>query len=177
MIRRFARPYAKAVMEVAQSPEKAQTIRTELARFEQARAGSNELAQLMSNPAIDAAVKGEIVAQIAGRLELSDVTRKILDVLVKNHRINDLGAISEALRAMVDQALGIAVAQVRSAHELGEGEKKKLQSAFELKLGQKVELEVTTDPTLLGGFVATIGSDVYDASVTGRIQKIRATLS
>ena len=46
MIRRFARPYARAIMDVAGSPEKAATLRDELTQFEQVRKSSSDL-QLM----------------------------------------------------------------------------------------------------------------------------------
>jgi uncharacterized membrane protein required for colicin V production len=44
-------------------------------------------------------------------------------------------------------------------------------------VGKRVEVRVTTDPALLGGFVARIGSEVYDASVSGKIHKFRESLT
>ena len=46
MIRRFARPYARAIMDVAQTPEKAAALRDEMTVFEQVRKSSTDL-QLM----------------------------------------------------------------------------------------------------------------------------------
>jgi F0F1-type ATP synthase delta subunit len=40
-----------------------------------------------------------------------------------------------------------------------------------------VEVRVSTDPSLLGGFVAKIGSEVYDTSIVGKIHKFREKLS
>ena len=173
MIRRFARPYARAIMEVAKSPQDAQTVQRDLARFDDARRSSPELIALLDNPGVTAEAKNEIVGKIAARLNASEMTRRVLGVLIQNHRVNDLGAIAEALRAMINESLNVAVAKVRSAHTLDEGEKMRLQAALERKLGRKVEVEVTTDPTILGGLVAQVGSEIYDASVLGRIEKLR----
>ncbi len=87
--------------------------------------------------------------------------------------MNQLGEILEALRQMVNDALGVSVAQVRSAMELDEREKSELQTTLEQRFGEKIDLELQTDPDLLGGFVAQIGSEVYDASVRGRLNKLR----
>jgi F-type H+-transporting ATPase subunit delta len=102
---------------------------------------------------------------------------KVLGVLIQNHRINQLGAIVEALTAMVNKALNIVVADVRSAHRLDSRETAELQAMLERKAGKRIEMHLTTDPELLGGFVARLGSEIFDASVAGKIQKFRTSLA
>ena len=48
---------------------------------------------------------------------------------------------------------------------------------LEKKVGAKVDIDITVDPELIGGFVAKIGSEVYDASVSGKIEKFRESLA
>ncbi|MGA7614939.1 MAG: ATP synthase F1 subunit delta [Thermoanaerobaculia bacterium] len=177
MIRSFARSYAKAIYEVAASVETADTTRRELARFEEARKLAPELPEVLRNPSVDIADRLAIVRSIAERLQLSDLTMRVLDVLVRNHRVNDLAFILEALQAMIHSAMGIVRADVRSARGLSEDEQQRLRGALEQKFGQKIELEVETDPSLLGGFVAKVGSEVFDASVLGQIHKFREQLA
>ncbi len=176
MIRRFARPYARAIMDVTRSPEKANIIRDELTRFEQVRKGAVDLQELFANPGIEHDAKFKVTHAIAKRLGLSDMTVKVLEVLIRNHRVNDLDAIVEGLAEMVRQATETVAAEVRSAHRLNEQEQAELRRMLEKKVGRKVELVVTTDPALIGGFVAKIGSEVYDASVVGKIDKFRESL-
>jgi F-type H+-transporting ATPase subunit delta len=177
LIRRFARPYARAIMDVMQSPAKAGELRQELLRFEQARAQAPDLQELYANPGIEPQNKVKITEAIAKRLGLSEMAVKILAVLIQNHRMNDLGAIVEALSTMVNEALDIVVADVRSAHRLDEKETRELQTMLEKKVGKRVEIHLTTDPTLLGGFVAKLGSEIFDASVAGKIEKFRTSLA
>ena len=177
MIRRFARPYARAIMDAAGSPQKANELRGELMRFASALQKSNELRELYANPGIDQATKLDLTAQLARKMKASDLAAKTLEVLVRNHRINDLDAILEALRSYVNSALGVAVAEVRSAKSLGPDEIDQLASALSKKVGRKVELDIRTDPKLLGGFVVRIGSEIWDASVIGKINKFRESLS
>ncbi len=177
MIRRFARPYARAIVDVAGSPAKANEILRELESFEALRRKAADLQELYANPGIENDAKLKVTQQIAGRLGLQGLSVKVLGILIENHRINGLGAICDALAQYVNEALQIAVADVRSAHALDQNEQNELRATLEKKLGKKVELRVTTDPTLLGGFVAQVGSEIWDASVSGKINKFRASLA
>lgn len=177
MIRRFARPYARAIMDVTGSPAAANTLRLELEQFEVQRRKTSELQDLYANPGIENDVKLKITEQIASRIGISALAVKVLDVLIRNHRINDLAAINDALAQYVNVALNVAVADVRTAHDLDDNEQNELRQTLEKKLGKKVELRLATDPTLLGGFVAQVGSEIWDASVAGKINKFRASLA
>jgi F-type H+-transporting ATPase subunit delta len=176
MIRRFARPYARAIIDVAGAPQRANTIRAELDRFEQARRESVELQEVFANPGIDMAAKFNIAHAIASRLGLSDLTGKVLEVLIRNHRINDLASVIDALATMINDQLNVTIADVRSAHKLSEQEIAQLRKTLEQKFGKRVEVRVETDPSLLGGFVAKVGSEIFDASVAGKIHKFREQL-
>jgi F-type H+-transporting ATPase subunit delta len=177
MIRRFARPYARAIMDAAGSPAKANELRGELLRFADALRGSAELQELYANPGIDEASKLSITGQLAKRMKASELAARTLEVLVRHHRINDIDAIVAALASYVNSALGVAVAEVRSAKNLGPDEIRELADTLSKKVGKKVELDITTDPKLLGGFVVKIGSEIWDASVAGKINKFRESLS
>ena len=176
MIRRFARPYARAIMDVTATPQVASALLAELKRFEEMRRGSAELSEVYANPGIEPEAKNGITQAIARRLGLSDLAVKVLDVLIQNHRVNELDAINAALAEYIRQATGVVAAQVRTAHRLSPEEQTKLQQTLQKKTGRPVEIELTTDPTLLGGFIARIGSEIYDASVAGKIEKFRNTL-
>ena len=177
MIRRFARPYARAILDVAQSPQRANTIRAELDKFTQALGVSQELQDLYANPGIENETKFKVTHAVASRLGLSDLTGKVLEVLIRNHRINRLDAVVDALAQMVNDQLNVAVVEVRSAHELTEQELAQLRKTLEQKAGRRVEVRLETDESLIGGFVAKIGSEVLDASIAGKIHKFRESLS
>ena len=163
-------------MDVTGSPEKAGNIRVELTRFEQTRRAAGDLQEMYANPGIEVDSKISVTKSIAKRLELSGTTVKVLEVLIRNRRINDLDSVVDALAAMIRHATGTLAAQVRTAHRLTDQELKTLRRLLEEKFARKVELEVSVDPGLLGGFVAKVESEVYDASVAGKINKFRESL-
>lgn len=177
MIRRFARPYARAILDAAGSPQSANALRGELQRFASSLAASEELREVFANPAVDEQAKLSVTRAIAKRLQMSDLATRTLEVLVGNHRINDIDAIVEALASYVNAELGVAVAEVRSAKSLGPEEIRELADTLSAKVGKKVELDIRTDPKLLGGFVVKIGSEIWDASVIGKINRFRESLT
>ena len=177
MIRRFARPYARAIMDVAGTPQAASALRGELLGFAGSLRNSSELRELFANPAVDLATKQNVAKSIGSKLKLGDLAKKVVEVLVINHRINDLGAILDAVGAYVNAALGVAVAEVRSAKSLSPDEMQRLADVLSRKVGKSVQLDVRTDPKLLGGIIVKIGSEIWDASVSGKIHKFRESLA
>jgi F-type H+-transporting ATPase subunit delta len=163
-------------MDVAQSPETATALRDELTAFEKVRKSSADLQAMYANPGIEFDVKNKITAAIAQRIGMSDLAVRLLDVLIRNRRINDLGDIVAGLATMIREATGTVAADVRSASALSSKEEAALRAMLERKAGAKVDVDITVDPALIGGFVAKIGSEVYDASVSGKIEKFRESL-
>ena len=82
----------------------------------------------------------------------------------------------EALAEMIRTATDTVAADVRSAKPLSDQEQAELRRTLEKKAGRKVELTIKTDTELIGGLVAKIGSEVFDASVSGKIERFRDSL-
>jgi F-type H+-transporting ATPase subunit delta len=177
IVRRFARPYAKAIIEVAGSAQKASAVRGELMPFAASLRNSAELQAVYANPGIETDAKLNITKTVARKLKVSELGEKVLEVLVTNQRINDIDSILAALAAYTNEMLGVAVAEVRTAKALTPDEMDQLATVLGKKIGKRVELDVRTDPTLLGGFVAKIGSEIYDASVLRKIDRFRESLA
>ena len=178
MIRRFARPYARAIMDAAGSPAKANELRGELMRFASALRGSRELRELYANPAIDQATT--LDDHPAARAEDEGVRPGCEDA-------RGAGAQSPHQRPRRDPrgARGVRERRPRRGRR-GSAPREEPRrptrstswpTTLSKKVGKKVELDIRTDPKLLGGFVVKIGSEIWDASVIGKINKFRESLS
>jgi len=73
--------------------------------------------------------------------------------------------------------MGFAEAQISSARELSEAEKRALEVEIEKTTGKKVRARYALDPSLLGGAMVRVGSTIYDGSVKGQLEKIREAMS
>ena len=72
---------------------------------------------------------------------------------------------------------GIAVAKVRSARPLSDGEKEKLVAALERRYDVTVEAEYAIHPSLLGGMKVEISGMLLDGSARRKLDGVRADLS
>jgi F-type H+-transporting ATPase subunit delta len=98
-------------------------------------------------------------------------------VLIDHRRVQFVGRIAEQLKKELDARMGFAEAQVSSARELGNDEKRSLEAQIEKVTGKKVRAQFGLDPSLLGGAVVRVGSTIYDGSVRGQLEKIKEAIS
>jgi F-type H+-transporting ATPase subunit delta len=164
-----ARRYARALHDLASEARRAEPVADELAGFEQLLSGDKALRDALLRPWVKASTKRAIVLEVAGRLGVSPLTRNFLALVAQRRRLDVLGEILVAYRARVDEAAGRIRARVRSAAPLSDAERATLRERLGRRLGKTVLLDTEVDPTLLGGFVAEVGSRVLDMSVAGQL--------
>ena len=66
--------------------------------------------------------------------------------------------------------------ELTTAYELSESDAKAILKQIQEASGRKVEATRKVDPGLIGGFVLQAGSMRVDASVRGRIERLRREL-
>ena len=78
-------------------------------------------------------------------LKLSRITRNFLFVLVDHRRIASLGDIIRTFEQVVDERLGFARAEISSASELTEPQRKTLTSQLERVTGKRIRPHFAVD--------------------------------
>ncbi|HEX6199656.1 MAG TPA: ATP synthase F1 subunit delta [Thermoanaerobaculia bacterium] len=177
MIRRFARPYAQALLKVAGGTEQGVAVRDQLRALRDAMEAVPGIARLAANPAVPVPEKSRILRRIGERLGLGDLAFRFVDLLLSNYRLQHLPAVLEALEAELDRRLGVATAQVTTAHPLDAEETERLRQALGGMLDRRVDLELEVDPGLIAGFRARVGSTLYDASLKGQLDRLAERLA
>jgi F-type H+-transporting ATPase subunit delta len=168
-----ARRYARALHALASEARRAEAVADELATFDQFLLTDRELRDALLRPWVKAATKRAIVLEVANRLGLSPLTRNFLALVAQRRRLDVLGEILAAYRARVDEAAGRIRARVRSAAPLADTARAALRERLGRRLGKTVLLDTVVDPSLLGGFVAEVGSRVLDMSIAGQLAALR----
>ncbi len=137
---------------------------------------SADLRRVWENPAVPAEQKRKLLDAIVQREEIEPHARNLVAVLIDHRRVQFLGRIVEQLKKELDGRMGFAEAQVTSARELGDDEKRSLESQIEKVTGKKVRAQFGLDASLLGGAVVRVGSTIYDGSVKGQLEKIKEAI-
>lgn len=138
---------------------------------------SQDLRRVWENPAVPAEQKRNLLDAIVRREGIEHHVRNLMAVLIDHRRVQFLARIIEQLKKELDARMGIAEAQVTSARELGDNEKRALEAQIENVTGKKVHAHFGLDTSLLGGAVVRVGSTIYDGSVKGQLEKIREAIS
>jgi len=170
----IARPYAKAVFDLAQetgSYESWTSALEQLAAISQ----DDAFSALVCDPRVDNAKTVELMTDLA-KDTLPDGGANLVNLLVQNDRLSALADIQQQFGDLVAKAKASVNAEVITAMALTEDQKSSLAMALEERLGLKVQLEETVDANLVGGAVIKAGDLVIDGSAKGRIEKLTTAL-
>jgi len=170
----YARAFADVVLETHLD---AQRATGGLRRIAGLLAESPELRRVWENPAVPAEQKRNLLDAIVHRDGIEKHVRNLVAVLIDHRRTRFLERITEQLEKELDARLGFAEAHVTSARELGDAEKRALETQLEKTTGKKVRAHFGLDASLLGGAVVRVGSTIYDGSVKGQLEKIKEAIS
>ena len=134
-----------------------------------------ELAALLENPETDPAVKADIVEKVLGGADV--LVLHFVRLLVEKGRAAEVREIAVEFDALVDAEEHVLDVELTTAHELSEDEFGRILSQIEEASGRKVVATRTVDPDLIGGIVLQAGSMRLDASVRGRLERLRQDLA
>jgi len=138
---------------------------------------SVELRRIWDNPAVPADQKRKVLDVIVQRDEIEKPVRNLIAVLIDHRRLHFLPRIVEQLEKELNDRMGFAEAQISSARELNDGEKRALEGQIEKVTGKKVRAQYGLDASLLGGAVVRVGSTIYDGSVKGQLERMKEAIS
>jgi|SRR5271155_2228182 F-type H+-transporting ATPase subunit delta len=170
----YARAFADAVFEVHVDPEKTLVEAQAVAGLV---AESKDLRAVWEAPSITAEQKRAVLDSIVARYGISQTVRNFVAVLIDHRRINFLGPIVKQFERELNQRLGFTEAEITSAHDLDQTDRRTLEAQMEKLTGKKVRARYSRDASVLGGAVVKIGSTIYDGSVAGQLERIKEAIS
>lgn len=164
--------YAKALLEYAIDKGQALTIFQEMNFIKQVISENPELGQVLSSPIIKSGVKKNILEKIFS--DMSDTTKRLIDVLVENKRIVLIGDIAQEYIIQYDAHNGKQVAEVTTAYPICEAlQDDILQKVKQITGNENVSLQLKVDASIIGGFILRVGDLQYNASVANQFDTIR----
>ena len=171
----IARPYAKAVFELAHETGKLEHWSTLLRSMSYA-VDDDRVGELLQNPSVGGAKVGQIIIDALGD-RLDSHGRNFVRLLAENRRVGMLPEIFarfETLRAEAERTIDV---NVTSAAPLTEEHKIELAASLQRRFGRDVRLHCEIDESLIGGAVVRAGDLVIDSSLRGRLQQLASSLN
>jgi F-type H+-transporting ATPase subunit delta len=168
------RVYARALFEAAQEEGKLAQVHEQLSDFVEAVREVPELRSLLVNPEVDSRLKADALADLLGGAE--DVVRNFIRLLAEKGRVAQLEEIAREFDRLVAAEEGRLEVELTTAVELSDEDADRLVGQIEQASGRTVVATRRVDPSLIGGVILQAGSRRVDASVRGRLDRLRHQL-
>jgi F-type H+-transporting ATPase subunit delta len=164
--------YAAALFDLAETGKALDATADDLAKLKSAIAESADFRALTSSPGISRTQAASVVAALAKPMGLSDLTARFLGVLAQNGRLALLGDVIRQFTAMLAAHKGTTTATVVAAHKLTAAQTKAIEAKLKARTGRAMAVDVTVDPSILGGLIVRIGSEQIDTSIKTRLERL-----
>jgi F-type H+-transporting ATPase subunit delta len=162
------------LFDAAKEKGRLQAVSEELGEFTAAVRDVPELRNALRNPELDPATKADLLEALIGGAD--QLVRNFLRLTAEKGRIagiEDIGQEFDRLMAAEEGRLNV---ELTTALELSDDEARGLVERIERASGRKVEASRRVNPDLIGGLILQMGSLRLDASVRGRIERLRQEL-
>ena len=172
----IARRYAKALVNLAENEKDLDNTGKHLNSITGVYKENSELRQVLSDTKVSSGVKLEILKDVLSKINASKLVDKFSRFLLAKRRIDFLPGIERAFNLLLQEKLGRIEADVTAAYELPKETVKNLVNAISGYSGKEVEVNVTIDPSIIGGIKTRIGSTVIDGSIQTHLNQIRQSI-
>lgn len=170
----LARPYAKAVFELA----------VESDNFDEWSNNLKFLTKLIEDPTISAAIDNpelgkdtltNILLEVSED-HLCDDAQGLVKILVDNRRLRAIPQIAFQYEQLKAKHQGYIRVDIVSAYSLSQPQEQEIEASLNKRLGKSVDINIIVDKSLLGGFLIRAGDDVIDVSAKGRLEQLASEL-
>jgi F-type H+-transporting ATPase subunit delta len=168
--------YAHALLELAETKDKLDTIAADLRDLRALVDDNAELRRFVRNPLYGRTRQMTAMKQLADTAGADPVTANFLQVVARNGRLFALPEMAAAYLDELARRRGEVTADVTTARELSETQQHQLEEALRQRMGGKVHLQSRVDPALIGGMVVRVGSRMVDSSLRSKLNRLHTAL-
>ena len=137
--------------------------------------GGDDVLGILRNPARPLTDRVKLVDTLLTK-RVPEPVRKIVGLLVARGKVDRLQTVAAEYHRLLNRQHGVVEAVATAASALNDQETAALQRKVAEMTGQTVDLRVEVDESLIGGLTVRVGDTLYDASVRGRLERLRERL-
>jgi len=163
--------YARSLFEVAKEHDVLDRIHEELDEFADTLSDNHELQVFFFSPYFSSEEKKDAVSSVVEGADERFV--RFLELLAERHRMPVIFRIRRVFDEMWAEENRLLPVTITSAVELDDGLVKQIGEQIEEQTGRRIEPTPVVDPDVLGGLAVQVGNVVMDATVRGRLEKLR----
>src|SRR3954462_1600044 len=163
--------YAPALFQPAIEIDSLDEIQQQLSIWADALGENKDLQTFFFSPRFSSLEKKQAIRRIIDGG--NERFLNFLELLAERHRLPATFRIRRSFDDLWREEHKMLPVEVTSAVELEEGLVRSIGERIEERTGRRIELTSRVDPDIIGGLVLRVGNKVLDASVHGRLQRLR----
>ncbi len=171
-----AQRYANALLELAEGAKMVDKVEKDLKDLGLMIQNSLDLEATIKSPLVSQSDLMNAMNVLSDKAKFQTVTKNFLSVLVENNRMGAIGRILEAFHEELAEKRGETSVNVTVAQDLTAKQKKDLEASLSKTLGKDVSVQMKVEPGILGGMIVTVGSQMIDASVARKLERLKGAL-
>ncbi len=171
----IARRYAHALFGLVRRDD-GDAVQEGLRALAQAVTRSAALRHSVASPAVARDEKLEVLDALCERTGGPPVLGRFCKQLLTHHRLGCLPEIADAFQSLLARQRGTQPVDVVAAHPMDDGRQRDLRATLRSTLNRDVEVRFHSDPSLLSGLRVRVGGAVYDGTLKGQLNRMRARL-
>ena len=165
--------YATALFELALESKAVDQVKSELASFDALVASSPDLTRLVRSPVFSAEDQAKALSVVLDKAGLTGIAANFLRVVASNRRLFAARDMIRGFNALVAKHKGEMTAEVTVAEPLNDARMNEIRDALKQVTGKDVQVDVTVDPSIIGGLKVKLGSRMVDASLRTKLNSIK----
>ncbi|MCQ2003005.1 F0F1 ATP synthase subunit delta [Rhizobium sp. NRK18] len=171
-----AERYAASLFDLASESGSVDAVQADLDGFQAMIDDSADFKRLVESPVFSADDQFTAISAICEKAGVSGLVANFLKVVAKNRRLFALPGMIRAFRLIAARNRGEVSADVTSAHALSDAQVIELKEALKGVTGKDVAVNLTVDPSLLGGLIVKVGSRQIDTSLRTKLSTLKLSL-
>jgi F-type H+-transporting ATPase subunit delta len=172
---RVASRYAKSLIDLSKEQQILDKVKADLTVFQKTVHQNVSLQSLLKSPVVNNGDKIAILKKVFGA-SFQKLTIDFFSIVVRKNRSSVLETISQSFMDQYNDLNNIISATVKTAQAIDASVTAEVTSFIEKQSGKKVALTASVDPSLIGGLVIQVGDNLYDASISGKLNKVKQNL-
>ena len=166
----------QAALDAADARGELENVEDELFRFGRIIGGNRELGRVLSDRKGSAEGRSSLIDSLLSGKANPTTSQLVRNVLSGPHVGTAENAVAR-LSEVASRRRGQSVARVTTAVPLSAAQEQRLTQVLGRIYGRTIGLQVTVDPSVLGGLVVQVGDEVIDGSIAHRLDAAQRRLA
>ena len=168
--------YASALYDLAADSKSVDPVLADLTLLQTMLNDHKDLHLVTKSPLIASTDKLDILEKLLLNIKANKLTLTFLKVLEQNKRFSNLYSIISQFININAYNRGDVLADITSAEELNDEQRKNIKEQLKNTLGKKLSLKFIVDKKIIGGLVVKVGSKMIDTSLANKINKLKIAM-